>query len=181
MSTIHQEINKSVIPYLKKACFHSGEDCDDGVVLFDEKPFCCLGCKTVYNILTENNLTGFYQLNNNAGVSLKGRKDSQYAFLDDEEIINKIIDFTDGNTSKVRFQLPQIHCSSCLYLLENIHKLNEGIRNSAVNFHRKEANIIYDDDGTFAKLFGYLSLALALPVVAYCGKDYWNSAWTGIK
>ncbi len=36
-----------------------------------------------------------------------------------------------------------MHCSSCLYLLENLHRLDEGIISSRVNFTRKEANIIF--------------------------------------
>ncbi len=33
----------------------------------------------------------------------------------------------------------------------------------------------------FQKLFGYLSLALALPVLGYSAWDYWRSAWLAVK
>lgn len=37
-----------------------------------------------------------------------------------------------------------MHCSSCLWLLENLHKLNENIISIKVNFTKKEADIIFN-------------------------------------
>jgi Cu+-exporting ATPase len=37
-----------------------------------------------------------------------------------------------------------MHCSSCLWLLENLHRLNENIVSSKVNFTRKEGDIIFN-------------------------------------
>lgn len=37
-----------------------------------------------------------------------------------------------------------MHCSSCLWLLENLYKLNDGVIACKVNFPRKEADIIFD-------------------------------------
>ena len=33
-----------------------------------------------------------------------------------------------------------MHCSSCLWLLENLHRLNPAVIASKVNFERKEAD-----------------------------------------
>lgn len=33
-------------------CFHCGNDCNDDQYNFDEKEFCCIGCQSVYQILT---------------------------------------------------------------------------------------------------------------------------------
>ena len=37
-----------------------------------------------------------------------------------------------------------MHCSSCIFLLENLHRLNPGILTSQTNFQRKEVFIIFD-------------------------------------
>ncbi len=42
------------------------------------------------------------------------------------------------------FSLPQMHCSSCVYLLENLHRINDGIIQSQTNFQRKEIFINYN-------------------------------------
>ena len=132
----------------KNACYHCGEDCSEDAVVFDDKPFCCQGCRMVYEILQQNDLCQFYEIEENAGVSLKGRKLAQYAWLDDEEVAGKILDFNDGRIAKVAFYLPQIHCASCIWLLENLYKLAPGIRDSKVNFLRKEAAITFNPTET---------------------------------
>ena len=37
-----------------------------------------------------------------------------------------------------------MHCSSCLWLLENLHRLDGNVISSKVNFERKEADIVFD-------------------------------------
>jgi len=50
-------------------CFHCGDNCNNAVVAFDEKIFCCNGCKMVYSILHEQKLTQFYDLEEKPGGS----------------------------------------------------------------------------------------------------------------
>lgn len=143
-NTISQPTDNVAAKQTPTACFHCGEECSDEVVFFDAKPFCCQGCRMVYEILQQNDLCQFYEIEKNAGVSLKGRSLQQYAWLDDAEVASKILDFNDGRIAKVAFHLPQIHCSSCIWLLENLHKLTQGVRESRVNFLRKEIAITFD-------------------------------------
>ena len=129
----------------KVACYHCGDLCTKDHVIFEEKDFCCNGCKTVYEILKENDLCNYYDLEKNPGISLKSRDFSdKYNYLDNTEIQNQILNFNDGNTSKVNFFIPSIHCSSCIWLLENLYKLREGIRYSRVNFTKKEVVIDFN-------------------------------------
>ncbi|TAK34700.1 MAG: ATPase P, partial [Saprospiraceae bacterium] len=130
-------------PHTANACYHCGEDCPDDNITIGEKHFCCQGCKTVFEILNDNGLCKFYDIEQKAGVSLKGRKLEQYTWLDEPEIVDQLIDFTDGRTSKITFYFPQIHCASCIWLLENLYKLSEGVLSSKVNFLKKEGYITY--------------------------------------
>lgn len=142
-------------------CYHCGLPANDGsssqAVLHDEKVFCCEGCKTVYEILNANDLCGFYDLDQKAGISLKGRKLEQYTWLDDPDIQDRLINFTDGTYSKVTFYLPQIHCASCLWLLENLYKLSPGIKSSKVNFLKKEAYITFNNSITLRQVVELLA------------------------
>lgn len=125
-------------------CYHCGEDCQEETILLEDKPFCCEGCKMVYEILNTNDLCQFYDIENNAGVSLKGQSKARYAWLDDEEVAHQLIDYQDEQTTKVSLQVPQIHCASCIWLLENLYKLNDAVTQSRVNFMKKEVYISYD-------------------------------------
>ncbi len=43
-------------------CFHCGTKCGSDPIVFEDKPFCCNGCKTVYEILNQNELNVYYDL-----------------------------------------------------------------------------------------------------------------------
>jgi len=126
-------------------CFHCGEDCTQAIVKAGDRTFCCEGCKMVYEILNQNGLCNYYEISKNPGASrrMPVRKE-KFLFLDDEKIRQSLVSFTDATQTHITFYLPQIHCSSCLWLLENLHRLNEHIISSKVNFTRKEADIVFN-------------------------------------
>ena len=127
-------------------CYHCGDTCaDDSLIGFDEKAFCCSGCKTVYQLLNKNDLCDYYSFNEKAGVKVQLQRDSQkFAFLDNVSIAARFISFANQQQTAVQFYLPQIHCSSCLWLLENLQKLNPAIFFSSVNFPSKEVTIHFN-------------------------------------
>jgi Cu+-exporting ATPase len=128
------------------SCIHCGADCGKNPVIWDDKPFCCNGCKTVYQLLHENKLYNYYKLDETPGVKVETTEfGNKYAFLDNAEVKEKLINFTEGSISKVKFFIPVIHCASCIWLLENLEKLNKGIRYSFVNFTKKEVDITFDE------------------------------------
>ena len=227
-----------------QSCFHCGLPCVERLVEKDGKPFCCDGCRLVHDILLESGMGQFYDLNRHPGIRpVGGSAREQWAYLDDPEVRAKLLDFTDGRSSRVTFQVPSIHCVACVWLLENLFRLHPAIGDSRVNFARREVSIRYASERlelselvallasigyeprltldelerprtrqtfdrqklqigiagfAFAnimlfsipiylgldalsapwleRLFGYLSLGLALPVLIYSASDYWKSA-----
>ena len=137
----------------EKYCFHCGDACGSNPVIYDDKCFCCNGCKSVYQILNTNELDNYYTYEKTPGIKPNFITNDKYKFLDNEEIATRLFDFKEGNTRRVRLFLPEIHCSSCIWLLENLHKLNEGVVSSEVNFVKKEAAITFNSDKiSFSKL-----------------------------
>ncbi|MCG2615338.1 heavy metal translocating P-type ATPase metal-binding domain-containing protein [Terrimonas sp. NA20] len=128
-------------------CYHCGERCTTEEIMIEEKTFCCEGCRMVFSILNEHSLCNYYSLNQHPGASqrVKVRKD-KFAFLDDVAVETKLLHFKEGHQCRVRFYLPQIHCSSCLYLLENLPRIHVGVVSGVVNFGRKEIEIVFSDD-----------------------------------
>ena len=125
-------------------CFHCGLDVvkKDGIV-FDEKVFCCSGCKTVYEIFSRNGLTDYYNFEKAPGATPTGNNVA-FAFLDNEDIANRLLDFKEEGTHIVSLYIPHIHCSSCIWILENLNRLRNGISSSQVNFHEKKVRIIFN-------------------------------------
>lgn len=134
----------SAIPGTKIQCDHCGENCPDNSITLSDKLFCCQGCKLVYEILNGNDLCEYYSLNDKPGIAQRTpvRKD-KFAFLDDEKIQQQLIRFRDDSQTHVTFYIPYIHCSSCLWLLENLHRLDPGVQKVTVNFTRKEAQVVF--------------------------------------
>lgn len=125
-------------------CYHCGEDCRQEVIVTGDKHFCCEGCKMVYQLLNKQGLCDYYSLNKQPGINKKpGTRKDKFAFLDDSSIQKELVSFANESETHITFYLPQIHCSSCLYLLENLHKLEPGIVSSRVNFARKEVDIVF--------------------------------------
>ena len=122
-----------------KVCYHCGEKCKEQVAELDGKSFCCDGCRAVYELFQDENLKDFYKEN------ATFRKDElRFEFLDNPEVTAGLVDFKDDECVSVRLNLPAIHCSSCIYVLENLHTIEPGIIDIRVNFEKKEATIRYN-------------------------------------
>ena len=126
-----------------KSCYHCGNDCDTVTINYDEKYFCCNGCKTVYEIFSENELTCYYDLQNAPGA-IPSEIEGKYDFLDNKKIKDKLLEFNDDKVHIITLYIPHIHCSSCIWILENLNKLNKSISSSQVNFNKKTVRVVYD-------------------------------------
>jgi Cu+-exporting ATPase len=127
-------------------CYHCGDDCQNSIVQSDEKCFCCEGCKTVYELLSENGMCTYYDFEKNPGIKIKVKSQERFAFLDNEEIANKLSDFNEGNDVLIHFYIPKIHCASCIWLLENLYRLKDGIITSRVDFIKRELCLSFKKD-----------------------------------
>lgn len=236
---------------VKEQCYHCGDDCTRTPIYADEKVFCCTGCKSVYELLYANNLCTYYNLDatDKPGVTQKEEEvqAGQFTYLDQPTFQDQLLQFQSETLHKVLFRIPGMHCSSCIWLLEHLFKLDQGILESRVNFPRKEVTIAYHPEKTklsavvtllhkigygptlnldnltkekskrnfginlklglagfcfgntmllsfpeyfaftdeikqeFGSFFGYLSIALALPVFLYSARGFFTSAWQSLK
>ncbi len=135
----------------KLICFHCGEECSDNEIKLNEKVFCCNGCKTVYELLDANDLCTYYSIDENPGLTQKNDIKKNFDFLDDSDLKEKLIDFTDGKITSITFSIPQVHCSSCIWILENLYKMDSGIIHSEANFLKKIVSIKFDESKTSLK------------------------------
>jgi Cu+-exporting ATPase len=234
---------------VENGCFHCGTPLGGAVFTSQGKSFCCQGCLTVFELLTENGLADFYRFGTASGVRARSpSKLEEFSYLDDPAVRRRLVDFEDGRVTRVTFRVPSVHCIACVWLLENLFRLKPGIGYSRVNFPSKEVFITFENskvklgqiaallaslgyapelllsdlkDGPrnpvsrrlwmqlgvagFAfgnimllsissylgldsfsgpglnKLFGYISLALVMPTLAYSGADYWKAAWVALR
>lgn len=143
-------------------CFHCGELCADSSISIEDKYFCCNGCKTVFEILNQNKLCNYYDIDENPGITLTELDLRKFDYLDDSTIQSKLIDFKNESISIVTFYIPQMHCSSCIWLLENLTKIDSAIFDSRVDFLKKKLSV----------RFGHNEISLKKTVVLLASVGY---------
>lgn len=125
-------------------CAHCDDPCASETIVQEGATFCCSGCATVYAILKDNNLLDFYRIDEQAGARADKGRDREYDWLDVPKLAESFVRYRDENRCHVALELPGIHCSSCIWLLERLPRLLPGVRSCTVDYSRKLATIVYD-------------------------------------
>ena len=147
---------------MMNTCYHCGEELPSPAVHFDAKEFCCQGCSNVYALLNTNALKDFYQFEKTPGIKPKKGRSDKFQFLDIPEIRARFVQYEDDHIVRICLSLPSIHCTSCIFLLENLPKINPHVRSSQVHFAKKEATIVFKKEG-----FQLSELAELLQFIGY--------------
>ncbi len=143
-------------------CFHCGTSCGKDHRTYDEKDFCCLGCESVYKFLHREELDAYYRLTDHPGISPSQDTGGKYDYLLEASISDKLFDFKGPQLANITFSIPQIHCVSCVWLLEKLYALHPAIRHSRVNFSLRQITITFDHTALSLK-----ELVQLLAVVGY--------------
>lgn len=128
-------------------CYHCGDDLPANPYMLDSKQFCCLGCQGVYQVLSSHNLCNYYDYNDIPGQSQQFPP-RHFEYLDEPNIVNELVDYTDDRITVITLYIPAIHCSSCIWLLENLHKINPAIPQSRIDFLKKQVAITFKNQET---------------------------------
>lgn len=122
------------------ACYHCGDDVRNTLYQYDGQDFCCLGCQSVYQILNASGMQRYYSYNTHPGKSQR-QKRTDFSYLDEQAIIAKLVDFKNEEITVITFYIPVIHCSSCVWLLEHLYRLNPAVIESRADFMKKQVSI----------------------------------------
>jgi Cu+-exporting ATPase len=87
----------------------------------------------------------YYDFEKSPGATPQDIK-GKYDFLDNESIVSKLLEFQEDTTAIISLNIPHIHCSSCIWILENLQRLQAGISASQVNFPEKKVRINYNPE-----------------------------------
>lgn len=124
----------------KVKCHHCGDVCLGESIFYLDKPFCCNGCKAVFELFQDSELIDIYTQSKNSKTEISDK----YDYLNNEQIAEELLDFQSDDHNSLKISLPAIHCSSCIYLLENLNRLEAAIFSVKVNFSSKKAQVHYD-------------------------------------
>lgn len=140
---------------VKTECYHCGDAIKSSLIHYNNQTFCCLGCKSVYQILQENDMHFYYKQNQFPGKNPQIIKEN-YDFLDEEKISRQLIDFKDDKITLITFYIPVIHCSSCIWLLERLYKIEPAILQSRSDFMKKQLTVTFKNELSLKELVNLL-------------------------
>jgi Cu+-exporting ATPase len=235
-------------PATHLACAHCGDACPTEPLRLAELPFCCAGCRTVYELLADRQLCTYYSLGEQPGLKIKEVElPGRFDYLASEAVQAQLLSFRSAERGRLTLHVPQMHCTSCIWLLEHLPRLHAGVVEARVQFLRKEITITYllteislpevvqllasvgyepqitlaelgaqphrashtlyyqlglaafafgnvmllalpdyfsfveELQAGFGRFFGYLSMALAVPVLLYSARGFFRSAGQGLR
>lgn len=227
-------------------CYHCGSKTTAHTYEFNNRHFCCIGCQSVYQVLSSSDMCSYYAYNDNPG-KVQDQSVKHLEYLDEPSIAGRLLDYSDDKISSITLYVPSIHCSSCIWLLEHLYKFNPAIVHSRIDFLKKQVAVTFKHNEVslrqivelmlsvgyeplislqdvvkekkqsvnrdlitkiavagfcmgnvmllsfpeyfglsaleqqFRSLFGWLNLAFTIPVFFYCSRDFFVSAWAGLK
>ncbi|MEO1023646.1 MAG: heavy metal translocating P-type ATPase metal-binding domain-containing protein, partial [Bacteroidota bacterium] len=141
----------------QQTCSHCGEPCSSQAVQAEELTFCCQGCKTVYELLADHALCDYYSFDTIAPKTpASGISRKRFEFLDDIQVQQQLLSFTDGRSAALTLRIPNIQCTSCVWLLENLQSIDAGIIQGSVNFMKRTLTLRFDPTKTSLKAIAEL-------------------------
>ncbi|MBR9861313.1 heavy metal translocating P-type ATPase [bacterium] len=112
-------------------CKYCASECDDNLIVINHQSYCCYGCATLDDVVSKLK-------NQNEDVALK------YKQFDHPDLFSKLLDFQNDKLYKISISLPEIHCASCVELLEDLPAFQPLVHRTAVNFETKTCTVWAD-------------------------------------
>lgn len=122
-------------------CTHCGLPVPRGLIEHGEDTqFCCHGCAGAYELIHSSGLDSFYQMaaNNRADLTLKNHEKNveRFAEFDVEIFVEKFVQILNSAESQIQFALDGIHCGACIWLIEKLPSILNGVLDAQVNWSR---------------------------------------------
>jgi Cu+-exporting ATPase len=103
----------------------------------------------VYSLLHEHELGDYYRFDDQLGHTITSTIERpQFDILEDPEVQAKLISFSQDSIATTTLFIPSIHCTSCVWLLEHLHRMDEGIIEGRVNFVKRTLRIRFNQRKT---------------------------------
>jgi Cu2+-exporting ATPase len=119
------------------ACAHCGLPAPRG------ETYCCAGCATVARALADGGLTAYYARPDRVAAAAR-TTDRGYAELDDEAFAQRHVRARADGACETSFYLEDLRCGACVWLVERVPRVVDGVREIRVDLGRGRADVVYD-------------------------------------
>lgn len=148
------------------ACIHCDEPAPLPIYNQDDlnysNPFCCHGCRSVYNVIHQKGLSEYYKIKNDSNLIKRKNKIhesmSKFTYLDDQDFLREYSYSNECQEKTLDFYLEGIHCLACLWLIEKLPDFVPNVSTARLNIANSTATISLKNDGLFSKVANELNL-----------------------
>jgi len=143
-------------------CFHCGDRLRGAPIVAvlngEERPVCCNGCKVVAEFIDGSGLAAYYQHRRKPEPDTERRPERQmWQEYDSSDLLQRYV-CQDLNHAETTLDIGGMHCSACVWLLENALKQNDALRSITVNPATRRAVIRWDLSALkFSELLEHIS------------------------
>ena len=148
-------------------CYHCGEACDKERWEFEQKDFCCNGCLQAHKLI-ESSIKCAPD-----GESLEPEVDTKRKWeeLEIPAVAQRFIVFEDEESKHYQFRLPQLHCASCVYVLERLSRIDSCVISSEVQFVEKTIRMVVQPDFSLSDAARLCALVGYSPDISFDQKE----------
>lgn len=129
------------------ACTHCGLPVPAGLIEAGAaRPFCCGGCRAVYELIHECGLERFYRLrgqDNWSGAASRATG-ARYDDFDHERFLALHCRAAASGLPSVELRLEGVHCAACVWLLEKLPRVAAGVVEARLDLRRASLQLVWD-------------------------------------
>jgi Cu2+-exporting ATPase len=148
-------------------CDHCGLPVPAGLVGDGaELQFCCNGCRVAYEVIHEHGLDGYYEIKQRIDAPEQAAQRSGRSFeeFDDPAFHRLYCRTLPSGLETVELYLEGVHCAACVWLVEKLTVVVDGVAEVRLDLGRALATVTWDPDTTplsriarFLDSIGYVS------------------------
>jgi P-type Cu2+ transporter len=128
------------------ACAHCGLPVPPGLVRDGDDPqFCCSGCRQVYALVRDWGFSRYYELVDRQRGALEPATVTGRAFtdFDDAQRPQDAAEWLDADRVRTRVYLEGVHCTACVWLVEKLPVVIDGVDAIRLNYATGVAEIVW--------------------------------------
>jgi P-type Cu2+ transporter len=124
-------------------CIHCGLAVPAGMVdEASDAQFCCNGCKLVYTTIHAEGLDQFYEIKKELKQNEPGKTtDRHYGPFDDASFLEQYVTRSADGLAHIDLYLEGVHCAACVWLIEKLPQVLEGVIEARLDLRRQVARI----------------------------------------
>jgi Cu2+-exporting ATPase len=161
-----------MVSHRKTPCSHCGLPVPAGLIdRSADRQFCCGGCRLAFDVIHDHGLERFYDVRTRLEAEPAPARTTggRYAEFDDPSFHELYVAHDAGGLASVELYLEGVHCAACVWLVERIPVVLEGVAECRLDLGRGVATVQWDPGAVSLSQIAHLLDGIGYPPHPYLG------------